>query len=53
MYELNLTKASVPAQVDLKMQEISIGGLLRKIAGENLATEALVEVTQVGAIGRR
>ncbi|MBL6598904.1 MAG: AMP-binding protein [Alphaproteobacteria bacterium] len=53
MYDLNLTTSHAPAQDDIQIRDITIGDLLRAVASERAAAEALVEVTQDGAVGRR
>ena len=53
MYEVALTEAYFPAQRDVDVREITVGGLLREIAARRSDAEALVEVRQSGEIGRR
>ena len=53
MYDLSLTKSHFPAQSDLKTLDITIGGLLRKVAATQPGAEALVEVRIDGLQGRR
>ncbi len=53
MYEVALTEAYFPAQRDIDVREITVGGLLREIAARRPDAEALVEVRQSGEIGRR
>ena len=53
MYEVALTEAYFPAQRDIDVREITVGGLLREIAARRSDAEALVEVRQSGEIGRR
>ena len=53
MYELALTTSHVPAQSDMETREITIGALLREVAGARPDAEALAEVRQDGSKGRR
>ncbi len=53
MYEVALTEAYFPAQTDVDVREITVGGLLREMAAWRPDAEALVEVRQSGEIGRR
>ena len=53
MYEVALTEAYFPAQRDIDVREITVGGLLREVAARRPDAEALVEVRQSGEIGRR
>ena len=53
MYEVALTEACFPAQRDIDVREITVGGLLREMAARRPDAEALVEVRQSGEIGRR
>ncbi|MCY4481011.1 MAG: AMP-binding protein [Rhodospirillales bacterium] len=53
MYEVALTEAYFPAQRDIDVREITVGGLLREMAARRPDAEALVEVRQSGEIGRR
>ena len=53
MYEVALTEACFPAQRDIDVREITVGGLLREMAERSGQAEALVEVRQSGEIGRR
>ena len=53
MYEVALTEAYFPAQRDVDVREITVGGLLREMAARRSDAEALVEVRQSGEIGRR
>ncbi len=53
MYEVALTEAYFPAQKDIDVREITVGGLLRETAARRPEAEALVEVRQSGEIGRR
>ena len=53
MYEVTLTEAYFPAQRDIDVREITVGGLLREMAARRSDAEALVEVRQSGEIGRR
>ena len=53
MYDVNLTQSLFPAQADMDVREITVGGLLREVAAELPDAEALVEVRQDGQIGRR
>lgn len=43
MYEVALTEAYFPAQKDIDVREITVGGLLREIAARRAQAEALVE----------
>lgn len=52
MYDLKLTFSHVPAQDDLQIRDITIGGLLRETAAKTPDAPALLEVTQAGQIGR-
>ena len=52
MYEVALTEAYFPAQKDIDVREITVGGLLRETAARRAEAEALVEVRQSGEIGR-
>jgi fatty-acyl-CoA synthase len=52
MYELQLTDSHVPAQADMDIREITVGGLLREVANLRGGAEALLEVGQDGALGR-
>ena len=53
MYEVALTEAHFPAQKDIDVREITVGGLLREMAAQRPAAVALVEVRQSGETGRR
>ena len=53
MYEVALTEAYFPAQKDIDVREITVGGLLREMAAQRPEAEALVEVRQYGETGRR
>ena len=53
MYEVALTEAYFPAQRDIDVREITVGGLLREMATRRPDAEALVEVRQTGELGRR
>ena len=53
MYVVALTEAYFPAQRDIDIREITVGGLLREMAARRPDAEALVEVRQSGEIGRR
>ena len=53
MYVVALTEAYFPAQRDIDVREITVGGLLREMAARRPNAEALVEVRQSGEIGRR
>ena len=53
MHEVALTEAYFPAQRDIDVREITVGGLLREMAARRPDAEALVEVRQSGEIGRR
>ncbi len=53
MYEVALTEAYFPAQTDIDVRDITVGGLLREMAARRPDAEALVEVRQSGEIGRR
>ncbi len=53
MYEVALNEAYFPAQRDIDVREITVGGLLREMAARRPDAEALVEVRQSGEIGRR
>ena len=53
MYEVTLTEAYFPAQKEIDVREITVGGLLRETAARRAEAEALVEVRQSGEIGRR
>ena len=53
MYEVALTEACFPAQRDVDVREVTVGGLLREMAARRSDAEALVEVRQSGEIGRR
>ena len=43
MYEVALTEAYFPAQKDIDVREITVGGLLRETAARRAQAEALVE----------
>ena len=53
MYVVALTEAYFPAQRDIDVREITVGGLLREMAARRPNAEALVEVRRSGEIGRR
>ena len=53
MYEVALAEAYFPAQRDIDVREITVGGLLHEMAAHRPHAEALVEVRQSGEIGRR
>ncbi len=53
MYNVRLSESLFPAQTDDAVREITVGGLLREIATQRPAAEALVEVDQDGQPGRR
>jgi fatty-acyl-CoA synthase len=53
MYDLKLSTSYVPAQSDMATRDITIGALLREVAAKHPDAEALVEVSQDGAQGRR
>ena len=53
MYDLTLTTSFVPAQSDMETREITIGALLREIAGVHPDAGALVEISLKGPEARR
>ena len=52
MYDICLTESWFPAQPDVEIREITLGGLLREITAARGEAEALVEVRQDGSTGR-
>nr|MCH9786771.1 AMP-binding protein [Gammaproteobacteria bacterium] len=53
MYDLDLTTSHAQPQSDIETRDITIGALLREVAAARPEAEALVEVKQNGARGRR
>lgn len=53
MYQLRLEQASVPAQTDQGLLELSVGDLLRRAATQSPQGVALKEVTLEGDLGRQ
>ena len=53
MYEINLSSSLFPALQDRSVIQSSIGAVLKNSASQYGNTEALVEVTQDGKLGRR
>ena len=53
MYPIKFTESFFPAQSNNSIREITVGGLLREIAGQHPVAPALLEVTMQGEIGRR
>ena len=53
MYKLALTTSYTPAQSYMETREITIGALLREVAGARPEAQALVEIRQDGTEGRR
>ncbi|PPR60893.1 MAG: 3-[(3aS,4S,7aS)-7a-methyl-1,5-dioxo-octahydro-1H-inden-4-yl]propanoyl:CoA ligase [Alphaproteobacteria bacterium MarineAlpha4_Bin2] len=52
MYEFDLSESLAPRQRDMKVREITIGGLLREVSAKVPEGVALVEVSQGGMIER-
>ena len=51
MYNLHLETSYFPSQTDAEICDISVGGLLRKIAGSHPDSIAMVDVAEDGACG--
>ena len=53
MYDLEFTASHAKPQSDMETRDITIGALLREVAASRPEADALVEVKQNGAEGRR
>ncbi len=52
MYDVTLGVSHFPAQTDTEIREITVGGLLREIAGQHGKSVALVDIDDAGSPGR-